>query len=363
MITPVNSNSADQPHKCRALLNTSSTLSYCTICGISLSENPKVKFIRPKVYSSINLFTCDPDLFLKNMITKQDTHRYYNITLPCKEDRLLMIEWMENLASMLGFKTSTFYTAVAIIDVILSLSYVQENRLKMVAYVCMSLAGKMEESYNQLPALDDIVKLFQNQFTVEDFINCEQIIFSMLGFNINIHTPYTFTSYFIFRGALSSNEIRYGSSNIILKDFEDTVELFLRVSLDCYELYQFKPIAVAASIIACARKYTGLDVYWSSHLETMSGLSWTNISACFELLETFAKMVCGDSLRIRGASPVSNSCEDSYFEGFCGDEQRDTQTQLNSTRDSMVITEFECFNNDDDNIFGEAQTVVLKFNV
>lgn len=363
MSKQVVTDSVDQFHKCRNHSKMISDINFCTICGISISDQPGSRFLRPKSFSSINFFVEEQDKTLKNMIAKQDNHRYYNTKFSCKDERLLVIDWMESLAAMLSFKDSTFYTACAMIDVILSLTFVEENRLKMVAYVCMSMAGKMEEPYKKLPSLEDVVQLFQGTFTYDDFINCEQIIFSMMGWNLNIQTPYSFASYFVFRGCLSSEEICKGSSQLILTALEHFLQVFLRISLDCYELYQFKAIVVGASIVACARKYSGLKDSWSEHLKFLTNLSWENISACVELLENFAMMTFGDQLQIRNVFPEPVNKTDSVSDGIYWEEQQDTPTQLSSARGSVVIREFECFNSDDENIFGEAQTVFLKFNV
>lgn len=349
-------------HRCRARILTASCLQICTICGICISNKSNTVFLRPESFSAVNFYGGDPDQILKIMIARQDNHRYYNTSLPSKEERLMIIEWMESLAAMLEFKKQTFYTACAIMDAIISMAHIESHTLKMVAFVCMNLAGKMEEPCKQLPNFKNVVKLFQNTFTFEDFTNCEQVVFSMLGCSLNIQTPYNFASYFVYRGAIISEEVSDGSSNKILTDFEELLEFFMRISLDCYDLYQFSALTVGASLIACARKYAGLDVYWPEHLITLVGISWKSIKSCFDLIDKFAMTIYNEELNNRAAANNSAYYNFGTSEILC-DKQSDIQTQVNSSRCSVVITEFECINSDDENLFGDDQTVVLKFNV
>lgn len=345
--------SALKTHRCAARVSTSSAVQCCSVCGICLDEGREDVYLRPDSLNHINFLVGDPVQILKNMVARQEVHRFYNTDLSCKEERLLIIEWMESLAAMLEFSSSTFHTACAILDVLMTLTTIEPANLKMIAYVCVNLAGKMEEPCKKLPTLASIAQLFQGSFTVDQFAHCEQVVFSMLGCSLSVMTPFNFATHFAFRGALSSSEVPHGSSAKAMGDFEELMDYFLRATLDCYELYQYSALAVGAAVIACVRKHMGLAVFWPENLAALTGVSWTAIKGCCGLLDQHAQSSSAEKLTATdfGASlsPVG--------------KDHDSVAQTNSPGNSLVTTEFECVASDDDDLFGESQTVVLKFSV
>ena len=130
-------------------------------------------YLRPKGYNVAWTDCGDPRSALQHLKRRQAAHRYYNPHLSCPEARLALIEWMESLCVMLQFAPVTFHTAVAILDVVLAKGDVETDKLKLLAYVSVSLAGKMEEPGPKLPSLADVSRLFQSAYDVADLIACE----------------------------------------------------------------------------------------------------------------------------------------------------------------------------------------------
>ena len=294
------------------------------------------------------------------MIRRQEAHRYFNAQLPCGEARLALIGWMESLCGMLEFRSATLHAAVAILDVLLSLTTIEHSRLKLVAYVCVSLGGKMEEPSTKLPTLADVSRLFQDAYTVEDFANCEQVVFSVLGCSAAITTPYAFAAHFVHRGALHTAELNGRSQTAVLADFAELQEFCIRASLDVYALYQYSSLAVGAAVIACTRKYLGLAVYWPENLAQLSGVYWQSINECFNVLDEIVHEMYEE--RLNGTS-IDSSLSSMQQETVSPYKRSDSATEVSSSGDSVVITEFECLASDDENLFGDSHTVILKFNV
>lgn len=350
-----------QPRVCCNREVVQSWIPHCSICGIFVPKDKTFTFLRPK-FSSSNPFVGDPILILNNMISKQHTNRYYNHSFSLVEQRLAVIEWAEEFTARLWFKPSTFYTAVTMIDAMFSFAFLEGYMLHLLAIVCVILAAKMKERDEKLPKLSSMLEFFQNKFTAEEYNNLEEAVCSIMRFSLNVQTPFCFSSYLVFRGAISSDEISLGLSNKILEDFDELFDVMNRLSVDCYDLNQFPALTVGASAVALARKYTGLKVYWPEHLSFVTGLNWESIRVCFEMLESYVKEFLGSELQIKNVLECPFDYELTFRKAF-GDDSPNAPTQNSSIRTSIVISEFECFDEDDDNVFGEPHLVVLRPNV
>lgn len=327
--------------------------SYCLKCGIYAPVGSTLKYLRPESFSSINVFEGDSTQILSYMILKQNSHRYYNPSVINKEQRVMLVRWVECLTEKLCLKQPTFYLAVAIIDAVLSQTKIPSPKLQMVAFLCINLATKMEEPLCQSLELAKIADVLNQGFTLDDLIITEQSIFKLLGFNLSIQTPYVFANYLTYRGALSSEEVRDRCPDRILSDFEELLGFFNRMSLECYKLYKYTALGVGAAIISCARKYTGLEVYWPAHLEQITKLSWSSIQECADLLESHSKSLFGDDLQIRNRPISVGVYFESEFGEDCGDQQFDLATRDQSDRASYEITPLKGFDSEEEEMLEE----------
>ena len=239
-------------------------------------------------------FRLDSNTVLSEMIKKQSLNRYYNAQAHHLEYRTELIAFVEELALKLDYSESTFYLAIAILDALLSLYAIDRKQIKMVCFMALNLAAKMEESNAKIPELSAIAQLFENQFDIQELVNCEALLVKVLGYNINIKTPYTFFEYFFSKGIVSDQDISRHSANIInekMNQFEKLVSFFLQVSTNHYNFYKYTSIAVTTSAIACARKLMGFESTWTSDLENLTHVSWESIEQCSKMLYSAAQQI------------------------------------------------------------------------
>ena len=253
-----------------------------------MSKNPsKTFFYRSPRYNIIDPFRLDGNSVLPELLKKQGQNRYYNAQADHLSYRQELISFIEEISAKLEYTEATFYLAVSMIDALLSLYSVDRGQIKMVGFMALTLSAKMLESTNKIPDQEAIVQLFEGQFDIREVANCESLLAQVLGYNLNIKTPYTFLEYFLSKGVISNTDLNCTENREIetrIAQFEKSVQFFLKLSSQYYEFYRFTSVAVATSVIACARKLLGFDYIWTSDLENLTQVSWESIEHCVDML-------------------------------------------------------------------------------
>jgi len=281
-------------HDCFSTNGLSERCRFCKICGIymprpqSLSFGSTVnRFYRSPRFALVDPTGANSNTILEQMIARQSINRYYNVSVYNIKHRKELIGWMQGTCQDLSYSLATFYLSVAYLDAIFSLYIVKENQLKLIGYLSIYLAAKMEEEDSKIPTLKQMVKLFKEEFSVEEIINCEKFMCKILGFSMNLKTPFSFLMFFFSKGFVSTADLQNLTSADGISKYVENLEklalFFLDLSSKHYEFYQFTSIAVAATAIACARKCAGVSS-WSIDLEKLTFISWESIKDCSQMV-------------------------------------------------------------------------------
>lgn len=289
-------------HECFSTNGLSERCRFCKVCGIYMPrpQGPNFGSNANRFYRSPRFTLVDPtgansNTILEQMIARQSINRYYNVSVHNLQNRTSLIEWMQCICQNLEYSLTTFHLSVAYLDAIFSLYIVKENQLKLIGYLAIYLAAKMEEEDSKIPTIKQTVKMFKDEFSVDEIINCEKFMCKILSYSLNLKTPFLFLMFFFSKGFVSTADLQSLSlSEEITKYVENLEKLalfFLDLSTKHYEFYQFTSIAVAATAIACARKCAGASS-WSIDLEKLTFVSWEAIKDCSQMLIARFKEGC-----------------------------------------------------------------------
>ena len=278
-------------HCCVSASSKQERAHFCGVCGIFMPGNGQAargrKFYRSSHYSTQDPTKSNSNGIMSAMIRTQSNNRYYNANAPNLQSRGSLIEWMRALCQTLSYSESTCYLAISYLDAVLSLYVIKDNQLKLIGYVAVYVAAKMEEEDAKIPLIDEAVKLFKNEFTKADFTNCEMFLFRILNYNLSVKTPYSFLCFFFSKGIVASQDfaspLKEAEVERVVKQVEQLALLFLDLSLRYYDFYQFSAIAIATSALACARKCMSLPI-WLEDLEQLSLVPWDSIKDSTALL-------------------------------------------------------------------------------
>lgn len=62
-----------------------------------------------------------------------------------------------------------------------------------------------------------------------------------------------------------------------IKIIEEITLEIMDASINHYEFYSFTALAVASSVIACVRKFTGCENIWPEWMQSQTGYSWEGL--------------------------------------------------------------------------------------
>jgi hypothetical protein len=283
-----------QPHECLSANGLSERCRFCLTCGIyipsslGVQKNPSSShFYRSRRFNMRDPTCSNSNNILEQMISKQSVNRYYNVSAHNLQKRSPLIEWMQSLCQNLQYSLTTFYLAVAYVDAIFSLYIIKESQIKLIGYIAIYMSAKMEEEDSKIPTIKQAVKMFKDEFSEEEIVNCEKFMFRILGYNMNLKTPFSFLMFFFSKGFISGGDLQGLTSQEQIYSYVENIEklalFFMDLSVKHYDFYQFTSIAIASTAIACARKCVGVKS-WSVDLEKLTFVSWEAIKDCRQML-------------------------------------------------------------------------------
>ena len=361
-------NQATYPHRCRSNEIAGAKCRFCRICGVHMTKNaPGTVYFRSEKYNVVDPFRLDDNVVLSEMLKKQGNNRYYNAQAHHLTYRAELLGFVEELALKLDYSESTFHLAIGMLDALLSLYAIDRKQIKMVSFMALNLAAKMQENSAKIPELPAIAQLFENQFSTEELVNCEALLTKVLGYSLNIKTPHAFVEYFHSKGIVSNKDLRCRPAdqcNDKLEQFEKLVSFFLQVSNSHYDFYKYTSVAVATAAIACARKLIGFESVWNKDLENITHVAFGSIEHCCTMLyeaaeETYPiltpQVVLGSPVEEFECPPLINGLKSrgSIF------------TEATSEKDDRYdeapqVSEFKLYDSEDE-AFGEPMKFVVPY--
>lgn len=109
--------------------------------------------------------------------------------------RGILVDWLVEVAAEFRLVSDTLFSAVALVDRVLSLRPVPRARLQLVGVACMLLAAKYEEIY--APQVDEFVFITDNTYSRDELLNAEAEALGDLGFSLSAPTAKTFLRRFV----------------------------------------------------------------------------------------------------------------------------------------------------------------------
>lgn len=340
-------------HKCDSPYSSQSTCRFCTVCGVFMSKaKAGPTYYRSEQYKLIDVYKMDFHSILTQMIRKQNVGRHYNPQAKYIKSRKELLDFVEYLAEKLEFSQCTYHLAIGVLDALLTQFAVDRSQIKLVCFMSLQVAAKMEEHNEKVPEVQTIRKLFQNKFDNEDINTCEIMIAKSLNYNFNLKTPFAFIEYFFSKGVVSDFDIGRVYTKLAsdkLGCFERAVMRFLDISTLDYDFYAFDPITIAAACILCARRLEKYDVLWPEDLVRLIGLTYEQIRECADLMYCQFKLINAkqSSDRIKHKTERVKS-ESTNLKKHSSVDTIDTSIHEKTPQSKVVVAELIVFDTDED---------------
>jgi len=274
-------------HRYESIISKPGENSFCKYCGIYISKNERNKMIRSDCYNIIDLYKSDSNFMLSEMIKKQNLNRKYNPKPSYVRERPLFIKLVKYIAEIFDCSYLTFYLSIAILDVYLSQKEIDQKKNKLICYLVIHVASKLEERSDKVKDIKFIENLFKDEFNYQDILILEQDIARSLSFNFNIKTPYVFVEFFLSKGVCTVDDFtktKGTSINEKVLEFENIVMEYVHKSFLNYNFYAFEPLTIAVASLVCARRYFKFSNEWTSDLSELTRMNYNDVLTCVNLL-------------------------------------------------------------------------------
>lgn len=212
---------------------------------------------------------------------------FYNENAYHLDARHELTTWMLHVSYKLRYSARTYHLGVNLLDALLSCCVVELEHIKIVTYIALHLAAKMEESIDKVPSFASVAELFNYEFNEEQLKIAEVEMFTTLGYSLYRRTALVELEDMLQQGVVFCDEAQiYGQSINLENAFAWANQFLNRVEQEVllsYNLTKYHPRVVAASLIFIARRTMGMDP-WTERLARMTNIYIGNMEACITYL-------------------------------------------------------------------------------
>lgn len=104
--------------------------------------------------------------------------------------RLILVDWLVDVALKFKLHAETFFLAVDLMDRYLAVSKTTRSHLQLVGITCILIAAKYEEIWP--PEVKDCINISANTYTRDDILKMERAVCAALQFKLTVPTPFPF---------------------------------------------------------------------------------------------------------------------------------------------------------------------------
>lgn len=165
---------------------------------------------------------------------------------------------------------------------------------KLIGIICLLLAAKVEDIDENIPLLNEVLLNidlstdlgvdFRFQDTIDPkemskalhifkpmYCQLEFLILKCLNFNVIRPTTVSFVN--VFKGSVTSEDIKKGGGNntkLSLRCANEFLQCFLKIVITDIDFFNILPSKIAAAVIGATRKLLQIHNYWNVQLEQLT---------------------------------------------------------------------------------------------
>uniref|UniRef100_A0AC34GZE5 G2/mitotic-specific cyclin-B3 n=1 Tax=Panagrolaimus sp. ES5 TaxID=591445 RepID=A0AC34GZE5_9BILA len=184
--------------------------------------------------------------------------------------RAILVNWLVNVQEQFELNHETLYLAVKIVDIYLTRtkSDVRRADLQLLGGTAIFLASKFDERV--APMIDDILYMCEDNYTADQIIKMELLLFKTVGFDLGIPISYRFLRRF-------SRVVKLEMHTLTLARY------ILETSLMFYQFVGIKDDLMAAASLLLALRMKKLDD-WSAKLVKYTGYTLQEVEPLMKSL-------------------------------------------------------------------------------
>lgn len=238
---------------------------------------------------SYSILGCDVPAVLEMMMEDQREHAYANFGETYLKYRVLVFQWMMEVCEYFNMDPTTTYGAMAYLDRLQPNEKFSRFEWQMLAICCILIAGKYNESEEDLPDLATLEDITQQKIANETVLSYELWALKRMGWKLSVRTPMAFLSCYLAMGVTDDNDFEKKVSSSTKEEInavlvKQTHALVALITLDP----SFKCVrgsVLAASVLHIARRKLNFSIIWPEFLVKMTGYEATSMNETIRSIE------------------------------------------------------------------------------
>ena len=191
---------------------------------------------------------------------------YFNSSFAQVAVRAKIIALIWSCCCTKRFSLSTYYNAIAYLDMLFSKTTVPPEKADIVAVTVTVLAAKLNERKRLLPSSNVILSFLPSGSTKDDFILTELWIVTNLDFALHVHTAFHHLQRMMQQHSLTAADLAEAGHSTDLFEkvclsLKQLAFFFLELSVKDYDFNQFAPATIALGCLMCSRACVELRPY------------------------------------------------------------------------------------------------------
>lgn len=191
---------------------------------------------------------------------------YFNSSFAQVAVRAKIIALIWSCCCSKRFSLSTYYNAIAYLDMLFSKTTVPPERADIVAVTVTVLAAKLNERKRLLPTSNVILSFLPSGSTKDEFIATELWIVTNLDFALHVYTAFHHLQRMMQQHTVTATDLAEAGhpTDLIEKvtlSLKQLAFFFLELSIKDYDFNQFAPATIALGCLMCSRACVELRPY------------------------------------------------------------------------------------------------------
>ncbi|CAH0553059.1 unnamed protein product [Brassicogethes aeneus] len=223
----------------------------------------------------------------KQVIKQREKHRIpFLHQSPQFGYRVDIVEYIKRICIKKRLTYCCFHLSIYLLDIFMDNHSIMQDRILIVANVCLLLAAKFEESSMNIPKICELNADINNRYTIKDYKELELVILKFFHWYIMFPTAAHYTHYYM-QAIISHDDIKStGELRTLFYNLHDSVTTYLDYIIDDIHYMQcYSPSKLAATVLSASRLEAGLSG-WTDQLQYITDYSNEDFQEPLKLLMT-----------------------------------------------------------------------------
>lgn len=205
--------------------------------------------------------------------------------------RVLVFQWMMEVCEYFNLDPTTTHGAMAYLDRLQPNEKFSRFEWQMLAICCILIAGKYNESEEDLPDLATLEDITQQRIANETVLSYELWALKRMGWKLSVRTPMSFLSCFLSLGVTTDEDFDIKRCSTSVRDEINSVlvkqihAFITTITLD-HSFKKYTGSILAAAVLYSSRSKLDFSSVWPQRMVMMTGYDAKSLVEVVQAIES-----------------------------------------------------------------------------